>query len=288
MGLSENKIIRPLLPFSRVEIENYATENNIKWREDSSNSSDKYLRNKIRHDVVPVLKQLNPSFLYSFKNTINHLKLSKSVLDNHLKTVLKELISNQENNQILDIENLLLLENHQFYLYQWLNEYGFTAWDDIYDLVQSQTGKKIHSETHELLKNRNELILYQKNNSTNDEIFTIDKNHKEVKVPLKIAISNVSDISIGDTNCIFVDEDKLQFPLQIRKWKTGDYFYPKGMEGKKKLSKFFKDEKFSLIDKSNTWLLCSDNEIVWILNKRQDNRFLATNNTTNILQIKVI
>ena len=281
------KIIRPLLPFSREEIEKYATENKIKWREDSSNSSDKYLRNRIRHDVVLILKELNSSFLQSFQNTINHLKQSKSVLDNHSKSVLSDLISHKENNQILNIKKLLLLENYQFYLYQWLSEYGFKAWNDIYDLVQSQTGKIIHSETHELLKNRNELILYIKSNSNNDAFFTIDKNQKEVKVPLKIDISNVSDILNEDTNCIFVDEDKLQFPLQIRKWNTGDYFYPKGMQGKKKLTKFFKDEKYSLLDKSNSWLLCSDNEIVWVINKRQDNRFLATNTTTNILQIKV-
>ncbi|WP_293872211.1 tRNA lysidine(34) synthetase TilS, partial [Flavobacterium sp.] len=115
--------------------------------------------------------------------------------------------------------------------------------------------------------------------------FWIKKEQKEVKFPLKISFCNVNDISIATTNTIFVDEDKLLFPLEIRKWQEGDWFYPHGMEGKKKLSKFFKDEKFSIIDKSNAWLLCSDNQIVWVIGKRIDERFKVTIGTTKILKI---
>ena len=97
---------------------------------------------------------------------------------------------------------------------------------------------------------------------------------------------SATDISNPSTHTIFVDEDKLQFPLIIRRWQEGDVFYPYGMNGKKRLSKFFKDEKYSLLDKSNTWLLCSDNLIVWVINKRQDSRFVMDNDTNKILQIK--
>ena len=113
----------------------------------------------------------------------------------------------------------------------------------------------------------------------------IEKEQNEIKFPLKITFCNVDDISNQATNTIFVDEDKLQFPLVIRKWQEGDWFYPLGMNGKKKLSKFFKDEKFSLLDKSNTWLLCSENQIVWVIKKRQDERFKVTEETTKILKI---
>lgn len=282
-----DKIVRPLLSFSREEIENYAKENTIKWREDSSNSSDKYLRNKIRHDVVPVLKELNPSFLQSFQNTINHLKQSKTVLDNHSKTVLSELISYKESNQILDIEKLIQLKNYQFYLYQWLNDYGFTAWNDIYDLVLSQTGKKVIGNDCFVLKNRNQLILSFIVQKTEDEEFIIEKGQDSIFFPIKMSLCNVSYISKEDSNCIFVDEETISFPLLIRKWKEADFFYPKGMIGKKKISKFFKDEKYSLIDKLNTWLLCSDNQIVWIIGKRQDDRYKTTITTTKLLKINV-
>jgi tRNA(Ile)-lysidine synthase len=97
----------------------------------------------------------------------------------------------------------------------------------------------------------------------------------------------VSHITNANSDCIFVDEDDLQFPLTIRKWKEGDYFYPIGMQGKKKLSKYYKDEKYSLIDKLNQWILCSNNQIVWVIGKRQDDRFKITENTKNKLQIKL-
>ena len=116
-------------------------------------------------------------------------------------------------------------------------------------------------------------------------MFLIEKEQKEVKFPLNISFCNVDDISLEATNCIFVDEDKLRFPLEIRKWQEGDFFYPLGMNGKKKLSKFFKDEKYSLLDKLSTWILCSENQIVWVIGKRMDERFKVTEKSTKILKI---
>ena len=113
----------------------------------------------------------------------------------------------------------------------------------------------------------------------------MQKEQNDVKIPLKLAFCNVTDISVTSSHSIFVDEDKLIFPLEVRKWHEGDFFYPFGMNGKKKVSKFFKDEKNSLRDKSNTWLLCSENEIVWVIGKRQDNRFKTDDKTTTILKI---
>jgi tRNA(Ile)-lysidine synthase len=170
-------------------------------------------------------------------------------------------------------------------LYQWLAPLGFSDWDSINDLVVAQSGKQVFSGTHVVLKDRNELIIFPKQNEIEPGNFLISKNQREIKFPLNISFCNVDDISLEATNCIFVDEDKLQFPLEIRKWQEGDWFYPLGMNGKKKLSKFFKDEKFSLLDKSSTWLLCSENQIVWVVEKRQDERFKVTEETTKILKI---
>ncbi|MFZ4680739.1 MAG: tRNA lysidine(34) synthetase TilS [Flavobacterium sp.] len=277
-------IIRPLLPFSRNEIEVFAKVNNVEWREDSSNASDNYLRNKLRHDVIPILKELNPSLLHSFENTISNLQQAQSLVTDASQTVYKQVVSEEDTIKI-DISKLKEFQNYKAYLYQWLNEYGFNDWNAVNDLVKAQSGKQVFSETHVLLKDRNELILFPKQNGIEPSNFLISKNQREIKFPLNISFFNVDDISFNTTNTIFVDEGKLQFPLEIRKWQQGDWFYPLGMNGKKKLSKFFKDKKFSLLDKSNTWLLCSENQIVWVIGKRQDERFKVTEQTTKILKI---
>jgi tRNA(Ile)-lysidine synthase len=287
--IQNDKIFRPLLPFSREEIEDYATKNNIKWREDSSNASDKYLRNKIRHLIVPVLKEINPTFLDSFQKTLNNLKEAQSIVNDGEYIIYKEVVTENENGTLLfDLKKLLQLPNYNAYLYQWLKQFEFKAWNDITNLVHAQSGKQVFSENYVLLKNRDTLILSSRVNTNDETFFWIAKNQKEVKFPLKLSFCNVDDISHEPTNTIFVDEETLQFPLLIRKWHEGDLFFPFGMNGKKKLSKFFKDEKFSLLDKANIWLLCSDDKIIWIIGKRQDERFKVTDATTKILQIKNI
>jgi tRNA(Ile)-lysidine synthase len=276
------------LVFSRQDIEQYAKENAIQWHEDSSNASDKYLRNKLRHDIIPTLKELNPSFLSSFQNTLKNLQQTQSLVDDASKIVYRKVVEDFDNQKRINLQELLQLPNYQAYLYQWLQPLGFSAWDDIYDLVQATSGKQIFSHDYVLLKDRTEFIVFPKEKQTVTEQFWIEKDKKEVKIPLNLSFCNVSVISHPSSNCIFVDENKLTFPLEIRKWKEGDSFYPLGMKGKKKVSKFFKDEKLSLSDKSNTWLLCSDNQIVWIISRRQDERFRVDKNSNTILQIKVL
>jgi tRNA(Ile)-lysidine synthase len=277
-------IVRPLLPFSRNEIEDFAIANSIEWREDSSNKSDNYLRNKLRHKIIPVLKELNSSLLDSFENTISNLQQSQALVNDASQMVYKQVVSEQDTIKI-DISKLTAFQNYKAYLYQWLSEYGFTDWNAVYDLIEAQSGKQVFSETHILLKDRNYLILFLKQNDNEAIQILIAKNQIDVKFPLKLSLCNVDDISVNASNGIFVDEDTLQFPLEIRKWRDGDWFYPFGMNGKKKLSKFFKDEKFSLLEKSNAWLLCSDNQIVWVIASRQDERFKVTKTTTKILKI---
>lgn len=288
IGIPEqnDKIIRPLLLCSRVEIEQYAKENNIKWREDSSNASDKYLRNKIRHQLVPVLKEINPNFMDSFYKTQSYLQQAHSLVEDASIMVFQQVAKEQDDRIIFDLHQLLKLPNYKYYLYQWLNEFGFKAWDDVYDLVHSQSGKQVFSSEYRLLKNRDSLILTPIENQKSSEIFLVEKNQFEVKIPLKLSICKVSDISISSVYTIFVDEDKLEYPLVIRRWEQGDVFQPLGMNGKtKKISKLFKDEKISLLDKENSWLLCSNNTIIWVVGLRQDERFKVDSKTKNILKI---
>lgn len=278
-------IIRPLLPFSRLEIENYALENKIQWREDSSNASDKYFRNKLRHDIVPILKELNTGFLDSFQNTLHHLHQAESLVDDASKLVYEKVVEEKDNRLEIHLKPLFEFKNYIAYLYQWLKNYGFSAWNDIYDLVEAQSGKQVFSETHILLKDREKLILSERKSTDKSEVFIIESIESKVNIPLKLRFSKAVNIFETHSNCIFVDENKFKFPLTIRKWQEGDYFYPSGMNGKKKLSKYFKDEKYSLLDKENQWLLCSEDQIVWVIGKRADNRFTSKETTQNNIKI---
>lgn len=284
-----DKIIRPLLFLTRNEIENYAKEHTIQWREDSSNASDKYLRNKIRHHLIPILKELNPNFMTSFSKTESFLQQSFAMVEDASIMVYQQVAKEVGDEIHFDLNKLMQLPNYQSYLYQWLKEFGFTAWEDIYDLVDSQSGKQVFSTDFRLLKDRNSLIVSPFNEEKTDSEFYVNKNQTEVNIPLNLSFCKVADISIGSNRTIFVDADLVVYPLVIRKWKSGDVFDPFGMKGKsKKVSKLFKDEKMSLIEKENTWLLCSNNQIVWIIGMRADDKFRITDATKNILKIELL
>lgn len=283
-----DRVIRPLLAFSQEEMEEYAKLNNIKWREDSSNASDKYLRNKIRHHLVPMLKDLNPNFLSSFQKTQTYLQEAQVMVEDASIIIYQQVAKQEEDTISFDLQQLKKLPNYKSYLYQWLKEFEFSAWDDIYDLVDSQTGKCVYSTEYRLLKDRDSLILSPINFVNEKEEYFIAENQKEVNIPLNLTFCKVGDISNVSNKTIFVDADKLQYPLILRHRNDGDSFQPFGMNGKsKKVSKLFKDEKLSLLEKENAWLLCSNDEIVWIVSLRQDERFRIDNTTKNILKIQL-
>ena len=288
------KILRLLLPFTREQIEKYAEDNTIVWRDDSSNVETKYARNKIRHDVIPVLKELNPSLLTSFNKTLENLKGSRQIIKDsieNLKGII--IIPAGAGIQKIDIEKLKEFNNPQAYLYELLNEFGFTEWNDIADLLQAQSGKQIVSNTHRLVKDRDFLLLTDIGSTSikkKEKIYEVSEKDRIVEIEnFKLEVTYVKTVSIeGKTqNVAFIDRDKLKFPLIVRKWKNGDYFYPSGMQGKKKLSKFFIDNKMSVLQKEKIWLLCSSNEIIWVIGKRLDDRYKAIVTTQNILKIEL-
>ena len=273
-------IVRPLLAFSRKEILNYAKDNDIEWREDTSNASNKYIRNKIRHQVLPVLKEINPSILDSFATTIENLQESKQIIEDRIENIASEVLEKEANFIKIDIEKIKELSNSKAYLYQLLKSYHFTEWNDVYDLLNAQSGKQVFSKTHVLLKDRDVLILSKIDLSNSIEMtFQIEEEITKITNPIHLTFEEVFGKSTENKQTIYVDKDLLKYPLILRKWEKGDYIYPLGMQGKKKLSKYFKDEKFSLIDKENTWLLCNaENQIMWIINHRQDRRFVKNKN----------
>jgi tRNA(Ile)-lysidine synthase len=283
-----DSIIRPLLPFTRKEVEEYAVNQDVKWREDRSNTSDKYLRNKIRHHLIPILKELNPNFMSSFEKTQGYLQESKELVDDAAVMVFQQVAKENGDEIYFDLNQLLKLANYKSYLYQWLAEFGFTAWDDIYDLVTNQSGKQVFSPDFRLLKNRDYLILSPISFESNEQEYLIESNQSKVNFPLNLLFSGVNAIGATSNSTIFVDQEKLKFPLTLRHWNEGDIFQPFGMEGKsKKVSKLFKDEKLSLIEKEKTWLLCSENQVVWVVGIRQDERFKINSKTNKIVKITI-
>ena len=284
-----NNIVRPLLVFSRDEIENFATKNNIDWREDKSNASNKYVRNKIRNQVVPILKEINPTLLDSFQKTSDYLKESQQIIDVSIADFKKKVVEKTENSNLrIDIAKIQKTNNQKAYLYQLLKEFGFSEWNDVTNLLTAQSGKEVVSKTHRLLKDRGFLILSKKEEIKSNNIFLISEDTLEVRSPIHLKIAAVSTMEKENKSTIYLDKNRITFPLTLRKWQYGDFFYPKGMQGKKKISKFFKDEKYSSIDKENTWLLCTENNISWVIGKRQDNRFFANEKTKSILKIELL
>lgn len=282
-----DKVVRPLLNFSREEIDEYAQDNRVMWREDSSNASTKYLRNKIRHELVPILKAINPEFLASFQKTQSYLHEAQQMVEDASALICQQVVNEVNSEVYFDLKKLQQLPNYHSYLYSWLKDYGFSDWIAINDLVEGQSGKQVIAPSFRLLKDRGNLILSPIVDKLKGD-FLIEKGQNEVKIPLNMTLCKVTDISASSNSSIFVDEDKLSFPLQIRKWHEGDFFQPFGMKGRtKKVSKLFKDEKLSLVEKESTWLLCSNQEIVWVIGIRADERFKIDNSTKNIIKISV-
>ena len=278
-------IVRPLLPFSRKEIEDYARNTHLKWREDSSNASVKYLRNKVRHELIPKLEEMNPQLLESFTKTQTHLQQSAALIDDYISAIFPRLAKEEDYGYSFKIKMLKTIPNLKAVLYELFKAFGFTEWNDVYDLLEAQSGKMVCSGTHRLVKDREELLLTTVPSEIKKK-FGISEEEEVVMLPMgTFYIEAVDELSEATQNVIFVDREKLQFPLTVRKWQEGDYFYPFGMKGKKKLSKFFKDEKLSLPEKENCWLLCSHNDIVWVVGRRPDARFAITDDTKSILRL---
>lgn len=287
-GMSEknNKVIRPLLSFSRSQLEKFVKGNDLSWREDSSNASDKYTRNKIRHHIVPVMMELNPQLLESFAKTQDHLRENLDLVEDYISLLYPKLVHKDLYGYQIDLDFLKKIPSRNQILYQLLKSFGFTEWNDVYKLVDAQVGKVVYSQTHRLIKDREKLLLTEKKAKTGKKEYIFDKHDKFLMLPGGILrISKTTGIDKTSQNSIFVSKDKLHFPLTIRRWEKGDYFYPFGMNGKKKLKDFFKDEKFSIPEKENTLILCSGDEIVWVINHRADDRFKITSEEEDILQI---
>ena len=271
---TDNNLIRPLLIFSKEQLLSFALKNDLKWREDSSNVKDDYLRNKIRNNIIPHLKELHPSFLFQSKKSMDFLRGSNEILKKHKKEFKQKYFLNI-NNEIHVSKDSLVKKVSDNFIFELFKDYGFKTPKEILSLCNSISGKMINTNSHTLLSNRNMLIL-KPNSSVDNNIYNVGIDG--IKNPIKLTVSKGVFNDDYNSKKLLMNIDEIELPLTLRKYKKGDFFYPKGMKGRKMISKYFKDEKMSYFEKQNQWLLCNGSDILWIVGMRFDKRLYKINN----------
>lgn len=288
----KDKIIRPMLFCDRQRIAEYAASRKIVYREDSSNNETKYLRNKIRHEIIPLFRQINPEFNTILTGNIQRLRETEIIFRQHIEQVRKTLIRKQKNQVIIPIEELQKLEPLATYTFELLCRYGFnfSTASDIATSLDRDPGITWFSPEYRLIKDRTHLILTPLQEHREENVFEIPLSAKKVNEPVHLVFSILPrDHDFEIDNSPFtanLDLNKLEFPLTIRKWRKGDTFHPFGSGHRKKLSDFFTDNKFSIADKENIWLLCSGDDIIWVIGKRINHKYRITSATKEVYMIR--
>ena len=276
---SNDIIARPLLIFSKNQILNYAKNNNIHWREDSTNIKDDYQRNLIRNKVIPHLKKIHPNFLEQSRKTMKFLSQSNNLINDYIKIIKK-------NNFMVNEDEIVIsktfLKKNQNIVFELFKDYGFKYSNQIIELCNANSGKLIESINYTLLSNRSNLIL-KKNNIKTKELYKVGVNG--LKSPININVSKGEFKTKKNNKSIYLSDEDIEFPLFLRKWKKGDVIFPTGMEGKKMISKYYKDQKMSFFDKQNQWLLCNNNEVIWIVGHRADRRYFKSENASIKIEV---
>ncbi len=296
--LKNNYIVRPLMFANKNDILKYAENKNIEFRLDRTNLQSVYSRNKVRNRIIPIFEELNPAFQQNIYQNIDRFKEIQHIYDAEIYRKKVICVEETEHGAIIDLNNLKNISPIRTYLFEFLRPYNFSNQiiDDIILSINGISGKQFISSTHRLIKDRNKFIISKINNKLNNKehkienyktnIFIEEGQTDELKLIIKKEIFSKNLKINRNKNYAYLDFDKIKFPLILRKWKNGDYFYPFGMKKKKKLSNFFIDQKLNLIEKENTWLLISDNQIIWVVEHRIDNCFCLTSETKNVLIIE--
>lgn len=287
-------IVRPLLFATRKDVEQYVKEKGLDFCTDHTNADTKYKRNAIRHKILPEFEELNPAFKKNLQQTIGYLWQTEQVYDAKVEEVRKVVVRTEKDWVHIDTHKLEDFEPVQTFLFELLRPFGFNSVmvSEIRISMKSGSGQQFFSKSHRLVVDRNELIITPLKGDELQQYFYISKDTMELKEPfeMKIRVDEYdSDYRIEKNPSVaLIDFHKLSFPLVLRKWKQGEYFRPLGMKGFKKLSDFLIDEKYSIPEKEDTWVLLSDNKIVWVAGKRIDDRFKITGETRKVLRVELL
>lgn len=279
-----DKIIRPLLEITREELIDYLNIHSLSYINDSSNSSNEYTRNKIRNQLIPVIQSINPSFQTTFQNTIQNLNNSYLFQQQTIEKIKQELVRTKGDHVYISLPALKSGGREQTVLYEILSEYNFnsTQLKNILQATDGISGKQFLAPGYCLIKDRNQLIISPRN----------DKSHLPLPEIIHTTYKRTIHTNItDDPSIVQLDADRVQFPLTLRQWKPGDYFYPLGLNRRKKISDFLIDLKIDRIQKNSTFVLTTNIEgkeqIIWVVGLRIDHRFRITDTTTTIVEIQL-
>jgi tRNA(Ile)-lysidine synthase len=284
------KIIRPLLFAKKEAILSFMKENNLSFVEDSSNESDKYTRNYFRHQLIPDIQKVFPHVEENLINNVERFNEIEILYRQSIELHKKKLLEQKVNEIHIPVLKLLKSKPLKTIMYEIVKDFGFTAHqtDEVLTLLHAESGKYISSATHKIIRNRNWLIIAPINTLEANHILI---NDPETELDFELGKLKLKKYQHGKQKLpvskefASLDLKNVTFPLLLRKWKQGDYFYPLGMKGKKKLSKFFIDQKMSLTDKEKIWVIESNKKIIWIIGQRIDDRFKITDKTKENLSI---
>lgn len=288
-------VIRPLLFVGRKKITEYSQRNNIDFVEDSTNKDTKFTRNKIRNEIVPLLKDISPNFDVVLKKDIERLRETEQVFRSVVDKTKKEILKKKGDRVEISIEELKKLNPLHIFVYEILSEYGFNESNinAICDSLEdnSTSGKMFYSDTYRLLRDRKYLFITKREDESASENYTIENYNTKIDRPISLHLETLRDLRFiripKEKSVAMFDYDLLKFPLELRHWKPGDVFSPFGLHGKQKLSDFFTNQKYSIIDKERQWLLCSGDDIIWVVGERISDKYKITNKTKTIYKVEI-
>lgn len=292
----QGKIIRPLLFASQEDIQQYAKVYHLNFREDSSNAADKYTRNKIRHHIIPLLKEINPSLEKTLGEKVELFTELEELYESTIRKQSKQLFLKRGNDIYIPLLLLKKTRNNGSVLFEYLKDFDFTPEqiEDIIASADSPPGAQFLTSKARIIKDRRFLIMtsLEENEQAIQWINEVDTEinigDKKIFITPSLLAEEKKDFHLsGKKNIALIDSAKLEFPLTVRRWKAGDYFYPFGMKlKKKKVKKFLTDEKVPLHEKEKVWVVESNQKIVWVVGYRIDERFKITDNTTKALRLE--
>lgn len=287
MPLRNGNVVRPLLSSSRSEIRQYINENDLQFVEDSTNSSTEIIRNKIRHQLIPLIEEINPAFRSTILQTREHLQGSYLIYQTEIDRQKNEMMAISDNKVKISIHKIKQHPQKETVLYEMLKDYQFHP-DQILQICESlngTAGKLFYSSGYALLRDRDNLII-QPLDKTIIRSGLVDA-HKSSGIRMRF-FRKEKDFCFSKTQqIVHLDADKVKLPLTQRKWQPADYFFPLGMKQKKKISDFLIDTKIDRFEKENIQVLVSDGQIVWVMGLRIDERYKVTEETQQIMEITI-
>jgi tRNA(Ile)-lysidine synthase len=285
-------VVRPLLFASRNDILDYCRVHDVPWRTDSSNLSPDHVRNRIRNEIMPLLMAINPSFEQTMLANTNRLGQLEALVSDMVEQSKESMVAEADGMTLIPIKLLKAHRHKSLLLFELLNDKGFnpSQIEDVLAGLDGIAGKQYLSASHRVVRDRDNLIVAPRHNALNEE-FYVEGDQTYIDVPVSLSLRhferNDDFLFSKIPTCVHFDADRVDFPLTIRQWRQGDVFMPLGMSNFKKLSDFYIDNKFSLVEKEKTWLLLSGDDIIWVIGHRLDDRYKVTPRTKRILEIVV-